>query len=91
MPKVIQVIKSDTVRGKGNNVLDAVREVITYHTLAGQLLAESDVERDERAACWKCVEERIQAFYPHLIGKETSRTAILEWVLNKLNGESDRS
>lgn len=42
MPKVVQVIESETRRGLGNASDDPIRCVMQYHTLAGDLLAEYD-------------------------------------------------
>jgi hypothetical protein len=42
MPKVIQVIESEIVRGTGKNETDVLRGVTQYHTLDGVLLAERD-------------------------------------------------
>jgi len=42
MPRVIQVIESDEVRGSGRDHTDTLRRVTQYHTLEGELLAEKD-------------------------------------------------
>lgn len=41
MPRVIEVIESEVVRGKGVED-DPVRRVMQYHTKDGEFLAESD-------------------------------------------------
>lgn len=41
MPRVIEVIESQTVRGKGVEG-DPIRTVVQYHTKDGELLAERD-------------------------------------------------
>lgn len=42
MPKVIQVIESVAPRGTGQSVASVLRGVTQYHSLEGDLLAESD-------------------------------------------------
>lgn len=46
MPRVIQVIESDEVRGKGTES-DPFRSVTMYHTLRGKFLAENDPQHPE--------------------------------------------
>jgi len=50
MPKVMQVIESTTIRGKG--VRDNPSRLVTqYHTFDGILLAESDPHPIEKEKC----------------------------------------
>jgi len=42
MPRVIQVIESETVRGSGKSEADRCRRVTQYHSLTGEFLAEVD-------------------------------------------------
>jgi hypothetical protein len=48
MPRVIQVIESDTHRGAGKDG-DPHRIVVQYHTLDGTFLAERDTYNPEAA------------------------------------------
>lgn len=42
MPRVIQVIESETTRGSGREMDDHVRRVVEYHTTDGEFLAAAD-------------------------------------------------
>lgn len=48
MPKVMQVIQSEVIRGDGHGTV--LRKVVQYHTMEGELLAENDPCPNDKVA-----------------------------------------